>query len=660
MSTTKIIGMGLVSCLGGDVASTYRAMCAGQDGFRTITRFAPTPYAQPHAGQLDETLEQQLRDDFPDDDLCLAMMKRAGAEAFAQAGGKPCPPERLALVLATNFGPMESLEWAWRERLDTGSLDEESYAPYAQALQVIGDHFGCRGPRLQLTMSCASGAAAAAVARDLLLDGRAAAVLVLAYDALTEYAWCGLSNLHTITTDTMRPFDRDRSGTIFSEGAAAILLADADATAAEPLAWLAGAATGNNAFHLTAPRKEAEGSRLVMAEALRQAAMTPADITHVCAHATSTHANDETEAAALRNLFGDRLPSMTVAAHKSQLGHLLGAAGLAEAIITVQAMRTGVIPPTIRMEHLDPACEPIDCCPLTARVAAFDAAITNSAGIGGNNASLVLTRQQPQTTFPRSRDCQTLHVQALAWILPAAIGSGRDLLDHPEWLTPGPGLDTFSGKPYLASVKGYLDPGDAFQLAAFSLLRDSRSDAPAINTRQGIVTPASASASTQSAAPAINTRQGIVTYTHFGTCTSAFAFFDQLVRKGPRHASPMVFPHGYASAPGNLAAIELGCAGPHLVLTGPQNAAGALLFAADHFADDTADSMLIGAYEAPAHDALPDGRNILKGAIALRVSPTPSPNDLAAIPVCALRERCREPLPSTTGAIPALLSLLQG
>ena len=613
MSTTKIIGMGLVSCLGGDVASTYRAMCAGQDGFRTITRFAPTPYAQPHAGQLDETLEQQLRDDFPDDDLCLAMMKRAGAEALAQAGGKPCPPERLALVLATNFGPMESLEWAWRERLDTGSLDEESYAPYAQALQVIGDHFGCRGPRLQLTMSCASGAAAAAVARDLLLDGRAAA----------------------------------------------ILLADADATAAAPLAWLAGAATGNNAFHLTAPRKEAEGSRLVMAEALRQAAMTPADIAHVCAHATSTHANDETEAAALRNLFGDRLPSMTVAAHKSQLGHLLGAAGLAEAIITVQAMRTGVIPPTIRMEHLDPACEPVDCCPLTARVAAFDAAITNSAGIGGNNASLVLTRQQPQTTFPRRRDCQTLHVQALAWILPAAIGSGRDLLDHPEWLTPAPGLDTFSAKPYLASVKGYLDPGDAFQLAAFSLLRDSRSDAPAINTRQGIVTPASASASTQSAAPAINTRQGIVTYTHFGTCTSAFAFFDQLVRKGPRHASPMVFPHGYASAPGNLAAIELGCAGPHLVLTGPQNAAGALLFAADHFADDTADSMLIGAYEAPAHNALPDGRNILKGAIALRVSPTPSPNDLAAIPVSALRERCREPLPSTTGAIPALLSLLQ-
>lgn len=654
MSTTKIIGMGLVSCLGGDVASTYRAMCAGQDGFRTITRFAPTPYAQPHAGQLDDTLEQQLRDDFPDDDLCLAMMKRAGAEALAQAGGMPCPPERLALVLATNFGPMESLEWAWRERLDTGSLDEESYAPYAKALQTIADHFGCRGPNIQLTMSCASGAAAAAAARDMLLDGRAAAVLVLAYDALTEYAWCGLSNLHTITTDTMRPFDRDRSGTIFSEGAAAMLLATDD-TPGEPLAWLAGAATGNNAFHLTAPRKEAEGSRLVMAEALRQAALSPADITHVCAHATSTRANDETEAAALRNLFGDRLPAMTVAAHKSQLGHLLGAAGLAEAIITVQAMRAGVIPPTIRMEHLDPACEPVDCCPLTARIAAFDAAITNSAGIGGNNASLVLTRRKPQATHPR-RDCQTLHVQALAWVLPAAIGAGRDLLDHPEWLAPGTGLDAFSAKPYLASVKGYLDPGDAFQLAAFSLLRDA--DAHDLNTRQGIVTSASASASTQSAAPAINTRQGIVTYTHFGTCTSAFAFFDQLVRKGPRYASPMVFPHGYASAPGNLAAIELGCAGPHLVLTGPQNAAAALLFAADHFADDTADTMLIGAYEAPTRDALPDGRDILKGAIALRVSPNPTPDDLAVLPVSALRERCREPLPAT-GAIPALLSLLQ-
>ena len=140
---------------------------------------------------------------------------------------------------------------------------------------------------------------------------------------------------------------------------------------------------------MTAPPKEAAGSKRVMEDALANSGLSTADLTHVCAHATSTHANDETEAGALRNLFGERLSQISVAAHKSQLGHLLGAAGLAEAVVTVQAMRLGVIPPTINHAKNDPACEPIDCISDKARVKSFDAAITNSAGIGGNNSSLV-------------------------------------------------------------------------------------------------------------------------------------------------------------------------------------------------------------------------------------------------------------------------------
>ena len=167
--------------------------------------------------------------------------------------------------------------------------------------------------RSQISLSCASGASVLALASDMIRSGRADRVLAIGYDALTEFCWCGLTNLRTISTDAMRPFDLNRSGTIFSEGAGAVLLERPGASAAAPLATLLGAATNNNAFHMTAPSKDADGSRRVMADALADAGLAPEAIEHICAHATSTKANDVTEVAAFRHLFGERLDGMTVA-----------------------------------------------------------------------------------------------------------------------------------------------------------------------------------------------------------------------------------------------------------------------------------------------------------------------------------------------------------
>ena len=135
--------------------------------------------------------------------------------------------------------------------------------------------------------------------------------------------------------------------------------------------------------------KDADGSRRVIAAALEDAGIEVAKVDHVCAHATGTRPNDITEAAALRNLFGDRLASMTVGAHKSQLGHMMGGAGIAEAIVTVKILRQHLIPPTINHVTPDPGCV-LDCVPGQVRRRDVGCAITNSAGIGGNNASLVL------------------------------------------------------------------------------------------------------------------------------------------------------------------------------------------------------------------------------------------------------------------------------
>lgn len=385
-----VCGSGLVCCLGSGVDEVYRRLCAGECGIRPIDRFPSEPYPQRSAGQVPAEVEAHLRAEFPEDDLAGAFVKQAGREALRQAGRKPGTTDpRLGLVLATNFGPMEALEWCWRERVDVGSMDVGTFARFDGFLDAMADWFGSGGPRLQLSLSCASGAAALALSADLIRSGRADRVLAVGYDLITEFCWCGLTNLRTITTDCMRPFDLNRSGTIFSEGAAAMLLERRGAATPPALGLLAGAATNNNAFHMTAPAKEADGSRRVMAAALADAGIAPAEVDHICAHATSTRANDSTEAAAFRNLFGDRLAGLTVAAHKAQIGHMMGGAGLAEAIITLQVIRAGVVPPTVNHVTPDPEC-PVDCVRGEARLRTVRCAITNSAGIGGNNSSVVL------------------------------------------------------------------------------------------------------------------------------------------------------------------------------------------------------------------------------------------------------------------------------
>ncbi|MBR0458933.1 MAG: beta-ketoacyl-[Victivallales bacterium] len=622
----RIAGMGLICSLGNSPEQVFQNMCQGKTGFRTITRFDPAPFPQKNAGQLSDDDEQLLREAWPYDDFGAALVKYAALQALGlRPGTTPSPSPRRGLVLATNFGAMDTLQWAWQERLDTDTIDKETFAPAMTFIQAVATALGCGGPTSQISMSCASGAAAIAVARDFLRDGYADEVLVVAYDTLTEFCWCGLSNLHTITTDTMRPFDVRRSGTIFSEGAAAMLLDRKEGLAQ---GWIVGTATGYNAFHLTAPRPEAEGSRLVMAAALQQAGMSPDDIEHVCAHATSTSANDSTEAGALRNLFGERLPQITVAAHKSQLGHLLGAAGLAEAIITVEAMQAGVIPPTINHEQPDPKCMPLDCVPEFPRDRLFHTAITNSAGIGGNNASLVIAdtpRPEPPCPAP------PVYVRNLAWVLPANVGAGKDLLSHPEWLTTTDNapLDAFNAKPFLKSVKGFLDPAGAYVLAACSL---------ALNGAPVEFSPT----------------RGIASETWFGSPKSAFGFFSQLHTKGPRFASPMVFPHSYANTPANLASIEFGFGGPHMVFYGRQNPAAALNFAFSRLREGTATEMLAVVFEAAIPQAFPDIPLPVNGAIACLLSTTPSDNDIATIggPV-------RPPIPPQGGLLPAAFALFQ-
>ncbi len=593
MATIDIVGMGLVSCLGSNADQSWQGMLAGKDGFRALDRFPLDDYTQTNGGQLSTDAEEALRDELPEDDLACAMILKAAREALGEI---PLQPD-AGLVLATNFGFMETKEWCWRERVDVGEMDADTYARQHDPAEQIATMLKLDGPRTQLSLSCASGAGGVALAGQWLRAGRCNTVLVVCYDALTEFCWTGLSNLRTITDDRLRPFDVSRHGTIFSEGAAALLLTTEEACGRDVLARLLGAATNNNAYHLTAPAKGAEGSRKVMAAALEAAGIDSDKVDLISAHATGTTANDVTESAAIKVLVQGR--SVPVAAFKSSFGHMLGAAGLAEIITTVMSLRDGVVPPVLNLQEQDKECD-VDVVAGEPRKGSFRVAVTNSAGIGGNNAATVIGRADsvPVSADVTPRDVYLHHV---GWVLPGSAEHGEALpkLDAAMLISRRDELTSFSVKPYIQSVKGYLDPAGAYALGAAALCLDGYK----------VADP---------------DRAAVISATQYGATTSGYRFFEQMVNKGHRFASPMIFPHSYSNTAGNLVAIEWGWSGPHLVFDNAPDGTEALWAATDMLQRGLADDALVILYEAVTSSAVPDTITPLNGAICLRLGTDPA------------------------------------
>lgn len=626
-----VVGIGLVSSLGAGVSSVFEKMLAGEVGVRPLTRFPAKDYAQPNGGQAPDDLAATLEEQYPDDDPALRFIKAAASEAFsglgltpagvaAEAGAIASADPQLGLVLGTNFGLMETLEWCWRERIETGRLDEATFDVQQAVTEMVAAWVGAGGPRAQVSLSCASGAAAVDVARDWLLGGRATRVLVVCYDSLTEFAWCGLSNLRTISTDALRPFDTKRAGTIFSEGAAAVLLSLRPEDGARALATVLGSATNNNAFHLTAPCKAGAGSRRVMAAALAEAEVAPDQVELVSAHATGTTANDVTESAAIAELGAGKAP---VVAFKGNLGHMLGAAGLAEMVLAIEAQRHGRAPAVAGLREFDTAC-PVTVVRDAPRAGAYSTMLTNSAGIGGNNASIVIGPASRRPTLaeplaiPSDAAGATVWLRACGWVLPGAVGGGAGLPTELPGLAGGAldgasmtatltalagrneELTGFNVKPFIESVKGYLDPAGAFALAAASLARRSGGDAP---------TDGDATA--------------VVACTRYGAAQSGYAFYQQFIEKGARFASPMIFPHGYSNTASNLVAIEFNYGGAHLVYDRAGSVDNALWSAADHLRRGRARDVFVLAVEGAPATTLPDGAAVLHGALCLWLTADP-------------------------------------
>ncbi len=394
-----VTGMGVVSPLGAGVSTAWEAMCRGQSGISEIAGFDTEGFRFSRGGEIrDEALAAAGAGDTGGEDRATRFMIAAAREAVDSTGLAESSEflDHTSIIVSTNFGAIQA-----GERLLTSiAANEEARASdfldygFQSCADTIAGLWGLRGARAVLSLSCSSGTAAIVQGVELIRAGRAKAVVTGGYDALSRFAWSGLSALRTMTKDELRPFDKNRGGTIFSEGAAAIVIENMDhalSRGAPVLAEVLGGATNNNAHHMTAPSKEGEGSALVMRAALQDAGIQPSEVDHINTHGTGTKYNDLTETQAIKAVFCDSAYRIPITSVKSMTGHMMGAAGSIEAMAAVMTIRDGIIPPTINFNEPDPECD-LDCVVNRSRNAAVRTVLSNSAGIGGCNAAVAFRK----------------------------------------------------------------------------------------------------------------------------------------------------------------------------------------------------------------------------------------------------------------------------
>jgi len=400
-----VTGMGAITPVGSDIASTWDSLTHGRGGIGRITRFDPAPYESKIAGEVKDfdATKYMDRKDARRTDRFTQLAVGAAAQALADSKlDITKSPDRTGVAIATGVGGLETLI---EQVLVMEKRGPSRLSPFlvpmlmanAGAAQV-SMQFGLQGPSVAHVSACASSAHSIGESAEMIRRGQAdvmvaggseAAVLPLAIGAFSTMH--AMSRRNDDPEHASRPFDKERDGFVLSEGSAVVILEErghALARGARIYGELVGYGATADAYHITAPSPEGEGNARAMKMALDQAGMRPEEIGYINAHGTSTQPNDREETAAIKAVFGEHAYKLLVSSTKSMTGHLLGAAGALEAIACLLALRDGCIPPTINYEHPDPALD-LDFVPNTARATRATSALSNSMGFGGHNASLI-------------------------------------------------------------------------------------------------------------------------------------------------------------------------------------------------------------------------------------------------------------------------------
>lgn len=403
-----ITGIGLVTPLGNDTASTWAAICAGTSGVGPITRF--------DASRHDVRIAAEVKDFDP-----LAVMDRklarrtdrfshfaiaAALEALADAKLEVAPiADEVGVLVGSGSGGLWTLEQGFHQVFER---PPDRFSPFFITMQPadmaganISMLVGARGHNFATVSACATGAHAIGEAAEIIKRGDADAMIAGGTEAgITPMTLAAFSSMHALSTrhddpeHASRPFDANRDGFVMGEGAGVLILEEMEAArarGAHMYAEVIGYAGTADAHHITEPAPKGAGLARAIRRAMKKADLKLEDMDYVNAHGTSTKFNDRDESAALNDVFGEYAPSLPISSTKSMTGHLMGAAGGIELAFTALALRDGIIPPTINYTTPDPECN-LDYVPNEARHKKIEVAMSESMGFGGHNAVVILRR----------------------------------------------------------------------------------------------------------------------------------------------------------------------------------------------------------------------------------------------------------------------------
>lgn len=403
-----ITGLGLVTPLGTGVDKTWKALCAGESGIGRITRFDPTGYDAQIAGEVKDFDPAQFieKKEIKKMDTFIHYAVGASQLAVDNANLTVSPEEatRVGVYIGSGIGGLGSIEHYHDVLKEKGP---GRVSPFFIPMTIINlasgqvaIRVGAKGPNSCAVTACATGNHCIGDAYRLIQRNDADVMIAGGAEAaITPLGVAGFASAKALSfrnsepTKASRPFDKDRDGFVLGEGAGVVVLEElehARARGARIYAELIGYAMNSDAYHITAPPEEGEGAVRCMELALKNAGVTKTDIGYINAHGTSTMA-DAIETKAIKHVFGEQAYRIPVSSTKSMTGHLLGAAGGIEAVFSILALHHGILPPTINLDHPDPACD-LDYVPNQARPAKIQVALSNSFGFGGVNACLIFRK----------------------------------------------------------------------------------------------------------------------------------------------------------------------------------------------------------------------------------------------------------------------------
>jgi 3-oxoacyl-[acyl-carrier-protein] synthase II len=415
MRRVVVTGLGLVTPLGGDVETTWQNLIAGKSGIAAITRFDTSdqkariagevkskdhPYGFDPDKRVDHKVQRQV-------DPFIVYAIDAAGQALEDAGLTDMTQEekeRAGVSIGSGIGGLPGIESESLVLAEKGPGRVSPHFVHGRLINLtsgqVSIKYGLMGPNHSVVTACSTGAHSIGDAARMIKDGDADVMLAGgAESTINPLGVAGFAQARALNTDfndrpeqASRPYDKGRGGFVMGEGAGVVVLEEyehAKARGAKIYAEVVGYGLSGDAYHVTAPHPEGRGAELAMRMALKKAGLKPEDIDYVNAHGTSTMA-DTIELAAVKRVLGDDLTGASMSSTKSAIGHLLGGAGAVETIFCILAIRDQIVPPTLNLDDPDEGTEGVDLVPHKAKKRPVRAALNNSFGFGGTNASLIV------------------------------------------------------------------------------------------------------------------------------------------------------------------------------------------------------------------------------------------------------------------------------